>query len=352
MTKDIRTISRRTALKNTAVGTATLAGLAGCIGGNGNGGSGNGSGGNGGGGGEHTITLASTFEPGHILVEAAEMFAEGIGNETDDAIQVEVVAGGAYGAEDEIADQVQDGTPAMHAGGGLPISMFASDYYFYDTPFVIEDLDHFRRLEESEEFQEAYEQMKEQGNQRKIGQFIYRGLRQFTSNIPIQSPEDVQGLNLRLPELDPWVKIWEEIGADPTPVALDELYSALQQGVAEASEGDAEQIHSFNLHEVQSHLSLTEHMVQTGALYMNEDFFQGLDESYQDAVIQVAENVSMEASQQAQDEEANLIDELEAEGMEVIEDVDQAAFFEQAEPAINQLFEDQWAGTWDEWRNV
>ena len=298
------------------------------------------------------ITLASTFEPGHILVEAAEMFAERMEEETDGAFSTDVVPGGAYGAEDEIADQVAGGVVEMHSGGGLPFSMFTPEYYFYDTPFVVEDLDHFERLWESEEFEPAFEQLIQDGNQRNLGTFIYRGLRQFTSNVPVQHPDDVQGMNLRLPELEPWVEIWSEIGADPTPVALDELYSALQTGVAEASEGDAEQIHSFNLFEVQDHLSLTEHMVQTGNIYINEEFYQGLDDETQNLVDEVADEVTAEASQQAEDREEDLIDDLEAEGMEVVDDVDRDAFFDAAEPAVDQLFEERWEGTWDEWLDV
>ena len=298
------------------------------------------------------VTLASTYEPGHILVEAADMFADRMEEETDGAFSVDVVPGGAYGAEDEIADQAAGRVIEFHTSGGLPFSMFTPEYYFYDTPFVIEDLDHFGRLWESEEFEPAFEMLIEEGNQRNLGTFIYRGLRQFTSNVPVQHPDDVQGMNLRLPELEPWVEIWSEIGADPTPVALDELYSALQTGVAEASEGDTEQIHSFNLWEVQDYLSLTEHMVQTGHLYVNEDFYQELDESTRELVDEVADEITVEASQEAEDREEDLIGELEDEGMEVVDDVDHDAFFDEAEPAVDQLFEERWEGTWDQWLDV
>lgn len=340
MNANSKRVSRRTVLRNTvAGGTAVgLAGLAGCADDE------NGE--------EREITIASTFEPGHVLVEAAEIFGEEIGDETDGDIDVEVVPGGAYGAEDEIADQVQDGTPAMHVGGGIPFSTFAPEYYFYDSPFVVEDLDHLRRIENSDAFEPAYEQLREQGNQRKVGQFIYRGMRHFTANEPVRSPADAEGINLRLPELDTWVSTWEAIGVDPTPVALDELYSALEQGVAEASEGDAEQIHSFNLEEVQSHLSLTGHMVQTGALYVNEEFFQDLDEAYQTALLDVAEEATLEASEQAEDGEDELIEDLADQGMEIVEDVDQNAFQSEAESAIEDIFDDQWEGTWEEWLDV
>ncbi len=326
-------ISRRTVLNRTGagIGGVSIAALAGC--------SDNG----------ESITLASSFEEGHVLVDAAEDFASQVNDETDGDVDIEVVSGGSYGAEDEIAEQVQDGVIDMHSGGALPYSMFAPEYYFFDNPFVIEDLDHFRRVEESEEFDAGREAIIDDGNQRQVGSFIYRGLRMTTSNEPIHEPGDLDGIDMRLPELDTVVEIWDEVGASTTAVALDELYSALEQGVAEASEGDAEQIHSFNLHEVQDYLSLTEHTVQMGGLYINEDFFSDLDEAHQDAILDIAEEATMDASEQTEQEEEELIDELEDEGMEVVEDVDHDAFFNGGESAVESLFENEWEGTWDDW---
>lgn len=371
MERTEQSLHRRTVLKRTGgLAAVTATGVAGCLGGDesdgegsddGGGEAGDGDGddgeaGDGGDGGEFDeefdITLGSTYEPGHVAVETAEQFKEIVEERTDGAFSVEVVPGGAYGAEDEVTEQCADGIIEMHSTGGLPFFMYAPEYYFFDVPFIIEDLDHMRRVLDSDEFQPAHDQVKEDGNQRQVGVRYYRGIRHFTSNEPVRGPDDVQGMNLRLPELDSWVEIWSEIGADPTPVALDELYSALQTGVADASEGPPEQVNSFNLFEVQDYYSLTSHMVQTGALYMNEDFFQGLDDNYQDLVLEAAEEASRAGSETAREREQDLIDELEAEGMEIVEDADTEAFRDAAEPAVEELFETEWEGTWDQWRDI
>lgn len=297
---------------------------------------------------EVDMTIASAFEPGHINVEASEMFAEAIAEETDGDVGVEVVPGGAYGAEDEIGELVAERGVEAHAAGTFPYFQYSPDYWFFGNPFVMEDYDHLLRVMDSELMEGGFEAMRENGNQRPIGQQIYRGLRHFTSNDPIQSPEDVEGLNLRLPELDPWVQIWSEIGVDPTPIALDELYTALETGTADASEGDTEQISAFNLFEVQDYLSMTGHLIETGNIYVNEDFFQELDEAHQDAFLEVGEEVTAEAAEIAIDREEDLIDELADEGMGIVDDVDRDAFFDAGAPAVESLFEDQWVGTWDE----
>lgn len=322
-------VNRRSLIR--AIGTGAIATTAGCAG-------------LGGGGGDGVeMTIASTFEPGHILVQAAENFQEQIEEESDGEISVEVSAGGSYGSEDEIGETVSQGGVEAHSAGSFPYYQFAPEYWFFGCPFVLSDYDQLISVVASDQMQEAHDTLIENGNQRPIGQQIYRGARHCTSNTPIQSPGDMEGLNLRLPELDPWVQTWEEVGTSPTPIALDELYSALEQGTVDATEGGAEQISSYNLNEVQSHLSMTGHLIANGNIYINESFYQGLDETHQDLIMEVGQEVTQSAAETSQDREEQLINELGEQGMEVVEDVDTEAFQERAAPAVEQLFEDTWA---------
>lgn len=350
---------RRTVLKTVGAGGVTA--IAGCSG-NGDGssssdgsesGSSDGSDSGGGDGGSSvSMTVASAFEPGHILVETANNFKEAIESESDGDISVEVSAGGSYGNETEIGELVSQSGVEAHTAGTAPYNQFAPEYAFFGSPFVMPSYEQLLSVLDSDEMQEGIDTLVENGNQRPIGQQVYRGARHMTSNKPIQSAEDVSGLNLRLPELNPWVTIWEEVGASPTPVSLSELYSALEQGVADASEGGAEQISSFNLYEVQSHLSLTGHLISTGNLYVNESFYQGLDQTHQDMIDEISQEVTQEAAETSQSREQDLIDELGENGMTIVEDVDVETFREAGAPGVEQLFENQWAFDWDTVRNM
>jgi TRAP-type transport system periplasmic protein len=297
------------------------------------------------------MTLASTFEPGHVNVVAAERFAELIEEETDGRFTVDIVAGGAYGGEDEISEIVSHRGVEAHAAGTVPFYQYATEFWFFGCPLVIDDYDHLLSLMESELMEEAYDLMIERGNQRPFGRQIYRGERHTTANRAIREPGDLVGLDLRLPELDPWVRIWHEIGAQPTPIALDELYSALQVGTVDATEGDADQIASLGLDEVQSHLSMTAHQVESGNLYVNETFLGELDETHRELVLELGLEATVETSEEAMELEEELLEKLE-EGMTVVEDVDRDAFRESGRPAVEELFEDEWVGTWEEIREL
>lgn len=338
----VKTTNRRRLLAG--LGAMGIAGLAGCGGDDGDGDGGDGT--TDSGGESYEMTIGSTYEPEHILVKAVERFKENIEEETDGRISVQITPGGSLGSEEDIIQAVQSNSIEGQVGGGIPVSMYAPEYYFVDTPFIIKDWDHFQRVWESDAFQPALDKIREEGNQRNVG-IIYRGIRHYTSNKPVTSPDDVQGQNLRLPQLDDWVKIFEAIGPSPTPVALDELYSGLQQGVVDASEGPAQQVSSFSLHEVQSHYSLTSHMVQTGGIYLNEEFLNELSDSDEELVETVAQEASEWASQTAIDEEESLIEGLSENGMTIVRDVDTEAFREAGLPAVKELFENKYAASWE-----
>lgn len=146
------------------------------------------------------MTLASAFDPGHINVIAAEGFKERIEEETDGEFTVNITAGGAYGSESEISEIVRQGGVEAHAGGSIPYYQYATEYWFFGCPLVVDDYEHLLSITESNLIEEAHELMIDRGNQRPFGQQIYRGERHMTANRPIRGPRDIDGLNLRLPE--------------------------------------------------------------------------------------------------------------------------------------------------------
>jgi TRAP-type C4-dicarboxylate transport system substrate-binding protein len=151
-----------------------------------------------------------------------------------------------------------------------------------------------------------------------------------------------------LPVVPTWIAVWKEIGAEPVPVPLPDLYKSLKEGKAEASEGDLSQITSFKLDEVQTHLTITNHMVQIGGMLIHKPFFDRLSKADQDLVIKAAKEACDWANEKMKKGEKALLIELQRKGMQVvIPDAD--AFREKAKPAVEQLFKTTWpVTTWKE----
>jgi TRAP-type C4-dicarboxylate transport system substrate-binding protein len=381
MTQDGKEYSGRRVFLST-LGTAAVAGLAGCSGGNGNGGNGNGGNGNGGngnggngnggngnggnGGGDSsdddssgdggsqesvTITLGSTFESGHFINEMARSWADTIDEETDG--RIEIIVEDMLGGEIEVLEQTEIGAIQGAMPGAMWMDLYAPQYFWLECPFLFEDWDQQVRAHEETEFgQTARELTIEEGNQRILSPPIYRGYRHLTANQEISHPDGLSGVTMRVPELEAWTQIWDAVGADVTTVPFDELYSALQTDVAQAQENPAASIIAMNMYEVQSHVTLTEHLVSTGWVTMNEEFWQGLSESDRELLESTLVDHVEESNNTVAEEESGMVESLESEhGMTIVE-TDKEPWLSRAEPVLEDLFESDWEGSVEEVRDI
>lgn len=294
---------------------------------------------------EKTIRIGSPFKPGHILVEAAERFKELLEKESGGRFAVEVQAG--VKSEEEINDLCSKGLIEMQSNGHRALEIFGSQYFFLNAPYVFKDLAHVLRVWEGPIGQKARATVEKNGNVTYL-ELVSRGLRQTTSKKPLYTPVDVYGLKLRLPTVKTWIAVWKEMGADPVPIPLPELYKSLKEGKANASEGDLPQIASFKLNEVQNYLTITNHLVQTGGIMIHKTFLDGLSKADQDLVRKAAKEAAAWANEKMKTGELKLLIELQRKGMQVvIPDAD--AFREKAKPAVEGLFQTEWpVTTWAE----
>lgn len=292
-----------------------------------------------------TIRVASPFKTGHILCDASEIFKSIVEKESAGRLKVEVQPGA--GSEEEINDWCSQGKVEMQATGGRPLEVFAPQYFFFNAPYVMKDFDHFMRVWDGPLGKKARELVETKGNMTYLG-IVYRGLRQTTAKKPIYTPADVYGLKLRLPTVATWIAVWKEMGADPVPVPLPELYKSLKEGKAEASEGDLPQIASFKLEEVQTHLIMTNHLVQTGGILINRKFLESLPSQDRALVTKAAKEASDQANQKMRKGEIKFLLDLQRKGMQVVIP-DAESFRLKGRPAVEELFRKEWpVTTWAE----
>ena len=331
--------SRRKFMKG-AAGASLLGtvGLSGCIGSI-----------TGSGGGTTTIRAATVFNQDHIQARILKRGVENFIESAKGNYELNLLAGSIGGEEDQM-ESAASGNIEMHSTsfGGLT-NRYASQYGFMSAPFVAQDWEHVQAMEDK--FLRGDDSLNSvlinDGSQR-VMRGAYRGIRHTTSNKPIRKPEDIAGVPMRLPEIGSWIAPWKKIGVDVTPVQADELYSALQTGVVEASEGPIGQFTDFSLYEVQSHFSHTSHMVQAYAQVVNEDFWQGLgdDQETLRTAIDDAVNWGYDTLQSDFDKLTQMVQ--DDHGTTVVTDVDTKAFQEAAAPEIERLFEEKWKVSYDE----
>jgi TRAP-type C4-dicarboxylate transport system substrate-binding protein len=292
-----------------------------------------------------TIRIGSPFKSGHILVDAAEKFKELVAQRSGGRIEVQLDIGTK--SEEEINKLNSAGALEMQSNGTMFLQVYAPSYFFFTNPYVMKDFAHYMRVWDGKLGKQAQVQMEQNGKLKYLGT-VYRGVRQMTAKKPVYTPADVYNMKLRLPVLPTWVAVWKGIGADPVPLPLTELYSGLKSGKADASEGDLPQITSFKLDEVQTHLIMTNHLVQTGGMLINKPFLDGLSKADQDLIVKAAKEACDWANTKMTTGESSYLIELQRKGMQVVIP-DAESFRAKAKPAVEELFRTNWpVTTWKE----
>lgn len=177
--------------------------------------------------------------------------------------------------------------------------------------------------------------------------FGERGFRNVSNNVrPIQKPEDLKGIKIRVMESPVYISTFKALGANPIPMGWGEVYTALQQGTIDAQENPPGVIWAFKLFEVQKYYSLTGHSYSGNVVMMNKALFEGLSPSVQKALVESAKEASAYGRKMNNESVNDVLTKLREKGM-AVNDVDRKPF----QDKCASVYEDEF-GKHPEWREI
>jgi len=290
-------------------------------------------GGNGGGDAAESVALqfANSYPVEHPHNTCgAEVVADTLA-EGDSGVEIEIFPNSELGPDAERFASVASGDIDIDIQGSSAISASFPEVGALDAAYAFADVDELFEFVDSDDFEGLKERLLEATGVRVLDVW-YFGMRHFTANQPIRSPEDFDGQRMRFPDSPQYLMNAEALGADATPVAFEEVFLALQQGTIDGQENPVPTIRDLNLPEVQSHVSLTGHQVGSVLAIISEDTWQSLSEEQQEAVQAAISDTRDGDRQCVEDAEQEIVDEWKSSGeMTVVEDVDLETFQAQAE---------------------
>lgn len=165
----------------------------------------------------------------------------------------------------------------------------------------------------------------------------------MTSNRPIKSPDELNGLRLRVPNVPLFVDTWQALGAKPTPMAFSEVFTSLQQGTIDAQENPLSLIESASFDEVQDYVNMTDHVRSWIYVVIGKNKLESMPDELQQVVVDAGESMHKFEAEKFAEDQKRLEQALTDAGMKFVE-VDQQAFAEKAKPAVEaSLNEEQQA---------
>ena len=272
--------------------------------------------------------------PGSLFAESAEEFARRANAKLGDRGEVQVFGSSQLGKDRELLQKLKLGQVDF----ALPSSVMSSvsdEFGVFEMPYIIKDRAHMNKVEHA--LMDSVLQPAAQDNGYRILALWENGFRHITNNErPINTPEDLDGLKLRTPKGAWRVKMFQSYGANPTPMAFSEVFTALQTGVIDGQENPYAQIHSAKFQEVQDYLSITGHVYTPAYVLVSDKHFGDLPEDIQEILEQTARETQAYVYALAARMETELLADLEAGGMQVNE-ADKAAFIEISKPIYEEF---------------
>ncbi|MCB5204636.1 DctP family TRAP transporter solute-binding subunit [Neorhizobium sp. T786] len=278
------------------------------------------------------VTLSLGFVGGAQAPEAIAMrqFAEEIATKTEGRIEVDIQGGGALGGDREVIESVQVGTVDMAIPSTSVVVNFAPEFALFDIPFLFRDFDHADAVLSGPIGKEMLEGLPEKGL---VGlAFGGMGFRQLTNNTKaVKTASDVEGLKIRTQQNELHIAVWKELGVLPTPMAIPEVYTALQQGVVDGQENPVGAIINNRFGEVQKYLSMTDHAFTPLVLLISPTAYEALSDEDKQIFVEAAQNAMKRNRQEVEVVLTTGLDTLREQGVEVITDVDKTSFASQVE---------------------
>jgi len=295
------------------------------------------SGGSGGSGSEATLTLrlATTSAKGGALYEGAMKYAEIVKEKSNGTIEVQVFPDGQLGKDLSVLDGQKTGTIEM----SLPSTAMAQkspEFGVFDIPFLFENREKVQNFANGEIWKSDLLPLFEKHGLVGLG-FWENGFRQITnSKHPINKPEDLEGIKLRVPESKLRVAAFKVFGANPTTMDFSEVFTALQQGVVDGQENPLGQIEAGRFYEIQKYLSITNHTYTPGYLVASKMWWDKLTPDQQKILSEAAIEAGDFSRTYGKQADEDLLKKFKDAGMEVNE-ADVKSFQAKVQPVIDEL---------------
>jgi len=261
------------------------------------------------------IKFGHVGEPGSLFAASAEEFARRANAKLGDKAKVVVYGSSQLGGDKELLQKLKLGTVDI----ALPSTVMSSEadlFGVFEMPYLVKDREHMKRIEREVFWSKLAPEAEKKGL--KVIAVWENGYRHITNNKrPINTPDDLKGIKLRVPEGKWRVKMFQTYGANPSPMKFSEVFTALQTGVMDGQENPFTQIYSAKFQEVQKYLSLTGHVYTPAYVTVGAKKWASLAPDVRKILEDTAKETQAFVYQKAAKDDEELLGKIKAAGVAV-----------------------------------
>jgi len=232
---------------------------------------------------KYVLKLGHIADPAKPYAIAGEYFAELVKEKTNGEVEIQVFPSSQLGNQRDLIEGLIFGTLDMTLTSTAVLGNFLPKIAIFDLPFLFRDTKHAYKALDTIGM-EIGKELEPLGI--KLLAYFENGIRHLTNNVrPVKAPEDMKGLKIRVMEQKIYIEMLKALGANPTPMAFGELFTALQQGTVDGQENPVSHIYTSRFFEVQKYISLTGHVYAAEPLIISMITWNKLPVNVQAAII-------------------------------------------------------------------
>jgi TRAP-type C4-dicarboxylate transport system substrate-binding protein len=263
-----------------------------------------------------------------------DFYAKRVAELTRGQIEITNHHGGALGGERENIEALLQGALHVATPGQGVVAGWYRPAEVWTHPYIFKDVPHKDRVWDTMR-SEYQDDIAKAAKLRPVAA-IPRMPRMLSSNRLVRSPGDMKGLKVRVPETALWRRTFELFGASPTPMPFPEVFQALKSGVIDAQENPMGLTYNSGIFDANTHLSLTEHMMQDNCVLLSDQAYGKLSTDLRAALDQAGRDMEAEIRPKVLADDAVTLEKVKAKKI-IITEVDKAAFTASVRPIATEF---------------
>ena len=288
-----------------------------------------------------TIRWGDVVAATHPSAQMIERIAADVKQKSNGRIVIQAFPAGQLGGSRDMIDAVANGVQQIVTEGAANFGAWVPSISLAEAPYVWRDAAHLQKVMNGPIGAQFNDTLVKARGMRIVGTTYYGTRHLTTTGKAVNTPADLVGFKLRVPENDVFKAMAEAWGAKPTPMNFGELYLALKQGVVDGQENPLPTIRSGKFDEVQKYLVLTAHIITPRLVVVNEAFWQSLAPADRTLLADaIKAGIAWQDDELIRQEKA-LVDDFKRAGMQVLTP-DVALFRAPVIAKVPKMFEAKW----------
>lgn len=275
----------------------------------------------------HHFIAADGSVLGNPIGLSLERLKEELETRTNGRITMDVYHNSELGSDREILEQVAAGTIDFGGSGSQVAYGFVPSCGVFDLPYLFTGYEHAAAILDGPIGKDILEDF--DGTGIKALTWLTCGWRNVTSNKELNSPSDMAGVKIRVTSNQVYIDMFEAIGAIATPIAFNELYTALQMHTVDAQENPYLVINSGKFYEVQDYIYETEHTFSASLITISQKTWDSLSEMDQQLISEIMTDMYQYSQEATEKADAAALEEMQSNSdIKIIRDIDKTPWIE------------------------